>query len=305
MFRKIAAIALAFGSVVAVAGCSSDNSSLVMVGIPLDADQEVEARYLILMDMISESTGRDVTFLKANDYATAVESLNSGRADIGVLDPMSYVLATKRDADLNLVAVGAREQGVEPAYFSYGIAGAGDDSITEIADLAGKKICISDPSSLASYLMPAASFKKAGFVMDVLTRVDAEVIAVGAMPQVAVSVANGDCDAGFLVDSFYDVVVPKSGLVDMSSLKKFWTSDPFSSIALVAGKKLSANEIGLVQARLLELGNKPALIGAGICTDIESCMFMSSSTWGLVPGNDSSYDSVRDVCAILELESCN
>jgi hypothetical protein len=60
LFRKLAALSLAMVASIGLVGCSSDDGPLVMVGIPLDADQEVEARYLILMDMVTESTGKEV-----------------------------------------------------------------------------------------------------------------------------------------------------------------------------------------------------------------------------------------------------
>jgi phosphonate transport system substrate-binding protein len=140
--------------------------------------------------------------------------------------------------------------------------------------------------------------------MSALEVKDVEGVTTGTLPQVAVSVAAGDCDAGFIVDSFYDVVVPKSGLVDMGLLTKFWTSDPFPSTALVSGDRVSAEQVTALGKKLNELGNKPALIEAGICADQESCMFLSSSTWGLVAGDDAYYDVVRDLCAVLELDSC-
>ena len=306
--RKILTLIALITFALPISGCSpdADQGPIRVAGIPLDDAQNVSESYAIFMDLIAEATGREVEFYQSPDYNSGTEALIAGQVDVAQLSAFSYVLATSRTDSLKLLGISTRNPEAPPGYFSYGIKRAGDESITSISDLRGKRVCFSDPSSGAGYLWPAKFLAEAGIDPDPVTTVDIEPVFADTFPQVASSVSLGDCDAGFILDVFYDRTLADSDLVDLQTLDKFWTSTVSPGIPLVANSsRLSVKELEQIQAAVLEKGNKDYLAEVGICADTASCNFLTAASWGYVAGEDSFYDELRQLCDLLRLEQCS
>ena len=290
-----------------LSGCAMDSTSepIVVAGIPFDDTQNVEESYEIFMDLVADATGREVEFYQASDYATVTEALLSGQVDIAQISAFSYILASSRSDDLDILGISGRNPTDPPGYFSYAIKRAGDTALNSIEDLRGKTICFSDPSSGAGYLWPAKYLAEAGINPDPLVTEDIKAVFAETFPQVALSVALGDCDAGFLLDVFWDRTLVDSDLVDISQLEKFWESNVSPGIPLVAKtSNFSEDELIALTKMFGERANKDYLVSAGICDDRQSCNFLSAAAWGYLPGEDSFYDELRDLCRELDLAQC-
>lgn len=306
-------IALATVAALTLSGCAATSSSqesssepLVFVGVPVDDSQDIADSYRLMMDLISEATGREVEFYQAQDYGTSTEALIAGKVDVSLLSVFSYVLATSRTESIELLGTVARDGGALPGAYSYGIKRAGDSSIQNLEDLKGKTVCYSDPGSGVGYFWPAYSMDQVGIDIDPVESNDYEAVFAGPFPQVAANVANGDCDAGFLLDAIYDSALPKSDLVDINSIEKFWTSPVLPGLALVVNSDVvSEADAEKIKQKMLTLGNKTALVSEGICESEGDCAFLSTAAWGLVESTDSFYDPLREVCARLEIDQCS
>lgn len=289
-----------------VAGCSSASEEPIYLGgIPLDDSQNVAESYEILGNLISEALDREVVFYQAPDYTTVTEAVMSGQIDIAQLSAFSYVLATSKDADIQLLGASGRNPTDPPGYLSYGIKRKDDLSVGNLADLRGKKVCFTDPSSGAGYLWPAKYLAEAGLNPDPLASTDMEFVFTGTFPQLAQAVQLGDCDAGFILDVFFDRTLVDSDVVDLSQLEKFWESNVSPGIPLVANSNsFSDEEMQKLNAVILDQANKDYLVAEGICDDRASCNHLTAAAWGYLEVEDSYYDELRDLCLLLDLQQC-
>lgn len=307
-FRAVTtSIAVGVISAIALSGCSSTDETrpIRLAGIPLEDTQNVADSYAILMEIISDATGREVEFYQSPDYTSGTEALLAGQVDIAQISSFSYVMATSRSESIAILGVSTRDPNNVPGYLSYGIKQSGDPEINSLEDLKGKKVCFSDPSSGAGYMWPAKFLAEAGLDPDPVSTQDFEPIFADTFPQVALSVSLGDCDAGFILDAFFDKTLVNSELVDLGTIEKFWTSTPSPNIPLVANSDLlSLDEINLIQKGLEAKANKPYLVEAGICDDFATCSLLTAAAWGYVPAEDELYDELRDLCALLRLDQC-
>lgn len=292
-------------SLTACAPAPVEDQPIVFVGVPVDEGKDPAESYRIMMDLIEDATGRQVTFYQAQDYATATEALINGQVDVAVLSVFSYVLATSENDQIDLLATVARKGGELPGAFAYGIKRAGDSSIKEIQDLKGKTVCFSDPASGVGYFWPAYSMFQAGINPNPVESQDYTAIFSGTFPQVAVAVENGDCDAGFLLDAIYDSVLPRSDLVDVRQLEKFWTSPVLPGLPLVINSlKIDQATAAAIKSAMLEKGNKTYLTKIGTCTSESECAFLSAAAWGFIEKEDAFYEPLRELCSTLQIEQC-
>lgn len=308
--RRLRNIAAGLFMSLLITGCANntqqDQEPLIFVGVPVDEGIDPAESYRIMMDLISEATGREVTFYQAQDYATATEALIGGQVDVAVLSVFSYVLATNQNDQIDLLATVARAGGELPGAFSYGIKRAGDEGISDLTDLVGKKVCFSDPASGVGYFWPAYSMLEAGIDPDPIESKDYSATFSGTFPQVAVAVANGDCDAGFILDAIFDSVLPKSDIVDVSKLEKFWTSPVLPGLPLVVNSATVDDETAnVIKNVMLEKGNKTQLVESGLCASEKDCAFLSAAAWGFVEKDESFYEPLWNLCARLEIEQCS
>ena len=290
-----------------MSGCTPGTSDepIRVAGLPFDDTQNLAESYQIFMELVSEATGREVVFFETSDYAATTEAVVSGQVDIAQLSAFNYVLATSRSDEIEILGISTRDPKELPGTYAYAIKRAGDASINSVSDLAGKKVCFSDPSSGIGYLWPAKFLAESGFNADPLTTTDFTPVFTGTFPQVALGVELGDCDAGFLLDVFWDKTLVNSDTVDVTQLEKFWESTVSPGIPLVFNPaRFSPEEVKALREMIEERANKDYLVEAGICSDFEECKFLSQAAWGYVSGQDSFYDELRQLCDLLDLEQC-
>lgn len=287
--------------------CSQNDQvkPIKLAGIAFDDEQDAEAGYIILSELIEEATGRPVEFFETSDYSALTESFLAGQVDIAQLTDFSYVVAKSRKPSIQLLAASARQRGMQGGGVAYGITPETETGISELKDLRGRSLCFSDPASSAGYLWPSYFMYEAGLNPKLGEGSDVDINFVGSFPQVATSVANGDCEAGFILDSFFDVTLQDSEVVDINQLQIFWKSParPGQPLAYNA-QNISESEAQSIQNVLLEKGNKDFLVENGVCEERSSCRLLSASAWGYAPVQDSDFDLTRKMCARLELEQC-
>ena len=108
-----------------------------------------------LVKFLEEETGLFFKTGVPSSYIAVVEAFGSKRVDIGVMSPLSYLMANEKygaQARLRVIRYG------EDHYRGQIVAREGR-GIKTIKDLQGKKFAFTDPSSTSGYMFPQKIFK--------------------------------------------------------------------------------------------------------------------------------------------------
>lgn len=158
-----------------------------------------------------------------------------------------------------------------------------------------------DVASTSGYLYPSAGLLEAG--IDPKTGVTP--IMAGGHDASMLSVASGQCDAGFAYEESLRMLVD-SGQLKEGDVKEVWRSE------MIAGSPIAMNTATVdaeTQATLKQIfadsANIPALVEAGHCADADSCFLPEDTKWGFKPVTDQTYDGIRQVCEVTKADACN
>jgi phosphonate transport system substrate-binding protein len=310
-FSKLAALGLAAATITALSGCTAAESptgvntdgwpsKLVFGAVPSEESSSLVESYEKIIEVIEKETGLEVEFSQATEYAGIIEGQVSGRIHLAQYGPFSYVLAGYRGAELEVAGVMTDGPDIEPGYQSYLVARGDDNSINSIEDVAGKIVCFVDPASTSGFLYPSEGLLSAG--IDPETGVTP--VFAGGHDASALSVANGDCDAGFAFDAMIDKNLIEKGEIKEGDLKTIWKSE------VIAGSPLAmqANLPQTLKDELIRIitqeANVDALVASGICDSTENCGLTDEKVWGYVSKPDTFYDGVRKVCEVTGSPQC-
>ncbi|TDE16003.1 phosphate/phosphite/phosphonate ABC transporter substrate-binding protein [Jiangella asiatica] len=315
--RRLAASAVAAALGALAAGCSSGSddeteataggfpSTIVLGAIPAENSTDLAAGYDPIVKMLEAETGATVEVSQASDYAGVIEGLIAGNVDMAFLGSFAYVIATENDADITPLGAVTAAKDEEPGYFSYGIAQGDNAEISDLADFAGKDVCFVDPGSTSGFLYPSAGLIEAGVVSTATESAMAEAlnpIFAGAHDASALAVKNGDCDAGFAMQSMVDRTLIESGELAEGDLKTVWESPQISGSLFVARDGLGEDVVAELTTLMTEKANADYLLGEGFCEG--DCLLTDEDAWGVKPATDADYDGVREVCRLTESAAC-
>ncbi|MDF2824149.1 MAG: phosphate starvation-inducible protein PhoH [Mycobacterium sp.] len=309
--------ALAAGATLVMSGCSSSDSgsgtteqgfpeTLTLAAIPAENSTDLKASYDPLIKLLEKETGSKIDFVQASDYAGVVEGMIAGNVDLAFFGPFAYVVAGINGAKLTPLGAVVGEEGEEPGYQSYGLARSEESDVNGLSDFAGKKVCFVDPSSTSGFLYPTAGLIEAGVIKsgsegDISAAMTP--IYAGGHDASALSIANGDCDAGFAFDTMVDTTMIEKGDLTPGQLKTVWKSEMIAGSVFAANDELGAETVDKLKTIFTEKANMPALEAEGFCEG-EACRLTDERAWGVVAADDSDYDGVRHVCDVTGSEKC-
>ncbi|MGW9265525.1 phosphate/phosphite/phosphonate ABC transporter substrate-binding protein [Gordonia terrae] len=300
----------------ALAGCSGGDSeavnangfpdTLTLAAIPAENSSDLKASYEPVIKVIEQETGSKVEFVQASDYAGVVEGMIADNVDLAFFGPFAYVVAGLNGAKITPLGAVVSEKGAEPGYQSYGIAKADNASVNGIKDFAGKTVCFVDPGSTSGFLYPSAGLIEAGVIKSgTETDLAAGVtpIYAGGHDASALSVASGDCEAGFAFDSMVDETLIEKGDLKPGQLKTVWKSEMIAGSVFAANDSLGPEAIDTLTKVFTEKVNAESMEAAGFCSGDE-CLITDERAWGVVPASDDDYAGVRHVCEVTKSEKC-
>ncbi|MGW0159644.1 phosphate/phosphite/phosphonate ABC transporter substrate-binding protein [Mycobacterium sp. NPDC003323] len=311
-------ISVAAAAALALAGCSSSDSgsaapnaqgfpeTLTLAAIPAENSSDLKASYDPLIKMLERETGSTVEFVQASDYAGVVEGMIADNVDLAFFGPFAYVVAKVNGAKITPLGAVIGEEGEKPGYQSYGLARSDSADINALADFAGKKVCFVDPGSTSGYLYPTAGLIEEGVIT---SGSEADVSAAmspvfaGGHDSSALSIANGDCDAGFAFDTMVDTTMIEKGDLQPGQLKTVWKSEMIAGSVFAANDALGTEAIDKLKNIFTEKINVASLQEAGFCEG-DACRVTDERAWGVVPAADTDYDGVRHVCDVTGSEKC-
>jgi len=314
---RIAAVAAAVAAL-ALSGCSSNDSgseaanaqgfpeTITLAAIPAENSSDLKASYEPLIKLLEKETGSKVEFVQASDYAGVVEGMIAENVDLAFFGPFAYVVAKVNGAKITPLGAVIGEQGEQPGYQSYGLTRSDVADINGLKDFAGKKVCFVDPGSTSGFLYPTAGLIEEGVIT---SGSEADVSAAmspvfaGGHDASALSIANGDCDAGFAFDTMVDQTMIEKGDLQPGQLKTVWKSEMIAGSVFAANDSLGTEAIDKLKALFTEKVNVESLEAEGFCKGDE-CRITDERAWGVVPATDADYDGVRHVCDVTGSEKC-
>ena len=288
-------------AMLSVAACgdsaAGETDTIVISGVPAEEGTDLSNTYQPLMDMLSDELDIKVEFKPSTSYAAVIEGERTGNIDIAQYGALAYYQAVQSGSDISILGAMVKEKGKEPGYLSYGIVPA-DSDIDDIADFAGKKLCFVDESSTSGYLYPIDGLMHAG-----VDKGDWEEVFAGGHDASALSVASGDCDAGFALDSMVDKTLIDKGDLAKGDLKVVWKSDLIAEPPITIYNGMDSALKEKITKIWAEKANQDYLVENGYC-EAGSCDLTDQRVWGWQPVDSDYYDSLVDVCDYTKAEAC-
>ena len=239
-----------------LSGCTADapkpkGQVLRVILIPADGGTEdgTRADYQPIFQAVSRMTGLDFDIKVGQSYATVIEALCSGGADIAFVGPVTYLQARDRGC-ADLLAVGVEKN--QSIYYS-GIFTRADAPIRTIADLKGKRVAFGDVNSTSSFVYPMAMIIDAG--LDPVRDLGA-IRMTGSHADSLAALLHGQADAAALsFDSFEKAVGEQA--VDPATLRVVAKSPSIPYPPLIMNARLSADMKARLRKAFAEVHKAP------------------------------------------------
>ena len=183
------------------------------------------------IDHLEQVTGKDVQFFAVQSNSAEVEAMRSGRLHIAGFSTGPTPFA------VNLAgAVPFAIMGSDDGQFGYRLQvyTQADSDIKTVADLAGKRVAHTSPTSNSGNMAPRALFPGLGVTPDT----DYEVTYSGSHDQSMLGVVAGDYDAAPVASEVVDRMAER-GLYDPADVRKVWESDPFPTTSYTFAHNLT------------------------------------------------------------------
>lgn len=301
LFAAVAALSVASGCNQSLpdsgAGGERDNPDvLIFAALPFDQPAALQRSHQPIIEMLERETGKKVRFQTGTDYSAIVKGLRAEKIHIAAIGPLSYVQAKQQGAQITAVAVRVDEKGGKPGYQSYGITWSGSP-IKTLADFRGKRICFVDRGSTSGYLYPSAAL----LAMGIDPEHDTIPSFKGRHDAVVLAVANQQCDAGFALDRVVDKQLIDEGRLQRGKITKVW-SDEVPGPPIVIANHLNPELRQQLTRALQENAWAEYLRANGFCQG--ECAIADGIAYGYEPIDDAYYNQVREICRMIQNNSC-
>ena len=245
----LAALVVALTTVALQPGPATGQSKLVMVFVPSRETDIIMFSGQQIGRMLSVSLGVPVETVVSTSYTAAIEAMCAGRADIGALNPFSYVLAHEK-CGVEVAAISVR---FGLPYYRSQISVRADANITKVADLQGKRFAFVDPASTSGYLFPAAMLKKMGYDPD---KFFSQTVFAGSHPNVILAIYRGQVDGGASFEDARTNIQAQFPDV-MDKVKVLTYTDPIPNDTWSLSTTLDPALRAKIRDRLLRIANTP------------------------------------------------
>lgn len=242
--------------------------------IPVAGSTSMKENFGPLTDYLSKSLGIKVEMKLAGDYTGVITGMQHKHIDVAYLGPKSYVEAAKRANAEALVVEVDGESGL-PGYRGTIITKKGS-GLKSLADLKGKTWAFTSSQSTSGTLVPTVMFSKAG---------------INPQEYFSKVVYSGGHEASILTVKAGRIDAASTNNLDFNrGLGKHWEKDQFNVIwtsDLIPGAPVAARAD-------LPTSLKMALKGAFLSYNDPKGLEKLKNK-GFVKGDDSVYDSVREL----------
>jgi phosphonate transport system substrate-binding protein len=250
----VAGLAVALSALAFQPSPVAGQTKLTMVFVPSRETDIVLFSGQQLGRLLSGALGIPVEAVVSTSFTAAIEAMCAGRADIGALNPFSYVLAHEK-CNVEVAAISVR---FGLPYYRAQISARADANIEKIEDFRGKRFAFVDPASTSGYLFPAAMLKKRGFDPD---RFFSQTVFAGSHPNVILAIYRGQVDGGSTFEDARTNVQAQFPDV-MQKVKVVGFTDPIPNDTWSLSAKLSPELRARIKDRLLRVAKTPVGVEA-------------------------------------------
>jgi phosphonate transport system substrate-binding protein len=194
-------------------------NTIVFTYTPVEDPAVYEGVFRPFTDYLGKCTGKRVVFFQVQSNAAQVEAMRSGRLHVGGFSTGPTAFA------VNLAgAVPFAVKGDAKGFQSYRLLllVRADSPIKTMADLKGRRIAHTSPSSNSGNLAPRALFPSLGITPDK----DYKVLFSGGHDRSVLGVRSGDFDAAPVASDVYERMADR-GVIKESEFRVIWQSNPF------------------------------------------------------------------------------
>lgn len=231
-------------------------------------------------EALSKQLGIPVDVFVGNNYTAVIEALSSGKIDVAIFGPFSYVLAAdKYNAQAFALQLG---KDGSTSYNSL-IVTTPKTGIKTLADLKGHTFSFVDPASTSGNLIPRYTMVKNGLDPDK----DVQGTFAGGHDASVLGIISGKTDAGAVASDVFANLIA-SGKFKESDVVIINKSDPIPNSPVAYRKELSDGDKAAIKNAFLSIKDPAAL--------------QSLNTAGYTDNSDKNYDLLRDIAKTLNLD---
>lgn len=196
-----------------------DPSTLIFAYSPVENPAVYQTVYQPFMDHLGTCTGKRIVFFPVQNNAAQIEAMRSGRLHISGFATGVVGFAVNLAGAVPFAVIGS-EKGVS-GYRLFAIVKA-DSPYKTLADLKGKKVAHTAPSSNSGNLAPRVFFPEQGLKPDD----DYKPLMSGGHDKSVLGVASGDYDMAPVASDVYERMVAR-GAVKGDQIRVIWQSETF------------------------------------------------------------------------------
>lgn len=243
---------------ICVSGCGDPESAkangtskanqreLTVVLVPSEDSAKMIEGFEPIRAHVESELGRPVKVLSVTDYASAIEAMKRGKADIAWFGPLSLHIAIQ-EASAEAFAIGMDvKKGAK--YFSTIVVSA-DSPFQKLADLKGKTMAFVDTGSTSGYLVPASYvLSETGMPAE---QFFSKTTFAGSHDASLLALKAGNVDACAVQDVTFDDAA-KKGIIDATKFRVIFKSDPLPQSPLAFRGNLDIETKEKVRAAILD-----------------------------------------------------
>lgn len=264
---------------------AEEQKALRVGAIPAEDAQKTRDAYKPLTAYLEKKTGMKVELFVATDYSGVIEAMRSGKLDVAMFGPFSYILAAdKAGAEAFVVE---KRKGSGTFYKSLVITHP-TSGINNLQDLKGKTFAFVDPASTSGNLIPRSIFKKNNIDPDKDFK---STIYAGGHDASALAVKNRKVDAAACDDVTFNNMKEK-GMITDGDAKVVNQSDPIPGSPWAFRKDLPPD----LKAKIKEAFQNVAK------EDPSALSAYGGKVEGYEPTDDANYNVIRETAKILNLD---
>jgi phosphonate transport system substrate-binding protein len=285
-----AAVSISASSTASYADNAADcpNGGVIRFGVePYDTAAKLAPIYEHVGKLIGAKVGCEVQVFITTNYNAEIEAMRSGKLEMGQFGPLGYVLA-HQVAKAEAIATFADAQGKPATYWASIVTWPGSN-IKTLQDLPGHSFAYSDPASTSGHLFPAYALRKAGIDPDN----GVKALYAGSHTASFEALRNHKVEAGELNSQQVESATQR-GVYKDSDVVYLWKSDPIALDPISVRGDLDAG----FKKRLTDVVQNLDLS----LLSADDLKLLGDGAGKLVPQSDASYDNIRDLVKILNID---
>jgi phosphonate transport system substrate-binding protein len=194
-------------------------NTLVFTFTPVEDPAVYDRTFRPFTQYLSQCTGKRVMFFQVQSNAAEIEAMRSGRLHVGGFSTGPTAFAVNIAGAVPFAVIGSAK-GFEA--YNVLLIVKKDSPIRKMADLKGKKVAHTSPSSNSGHLAPMALFPAQG----VTPGTDYKPVFSGKHDQSIMGVASGDYDAAAVASDVFDRMVER-GVIKAADFRIIYRSENF------------------------------------------------------------------------------